>query len=106
MHGVNQTRLICVAWFVLLASAGAGTLSAQTVTAAKTPLPNALGLIPMTLGLEAGSEQYAPLARAILSGLAVSGVVTVFLVPTVYYLIHRNHQHESGENNMLEEVQA
>lgn len=90
MHGVNQTRLICVVWFVLLASAGAGTLSAQTVTAAKTLLPNALRLILMTLGVEAGSEQYAPLACAILSALTVSGIVRVFLVPTVYYPIHRN----------------
>ncbi|MHB1857056.1 MAG: efflux RND transporter permease subunit, partial [Acidobacteriaceae bacterium] len=61
-----------------------------------TTLATALGLIPMALGLEAGSEQYAPLARAILGGLTVSGVVTVFLVPTVYYLIHRKHEGESG----------
>jgi multidrug efflux pump subunit AcrB len=61
-----------------------------------TTLATALGLIPMALGLEAGSEQYAPLARAILGGLTVSGVVTVFLVPTVYYLIHRRHEDESG----------
>ena len=43
----------------------------------------------MALALEPGSEQYAPLARAILGGLAVSVVVTVFLVPTAYLLIHR-----------------
>jgi HAE1 family hydrophobic/amphiphilic exporter-1 len=48
-----------------------------------------LGLIPMALALEAGSEQYAPLARAILGGLTVSGIVTVFLVPSAYLLIHR-----------------
>ena len=60
-----------------------------------TTLATALGLIPMALGLEAGSEQYAPLARAILGGLTVSGVVTVFLVPTVYYLIHRSHENGS-----------
>ncbi len=70
-----------------------------------TTLATALGLIPMALGLEAGSEQYAPLARAILGGLTVSGVVTVFLVPTVYYLIHRNQEHGPDENQMLE-VQA
>ncbi len=72
-----------------------------------TTLATALGLIPMALGLEAGSEQYAPLARAILGGLTVSGVVTVFLVPTVYFLIHRNQQHNSGENDKLDlEVQG
>ena len=53
-----------------------------------TSLATLLGMIPMALGLEAGSEQYAPLARAIIGGLALSVVVTVFLVPAVYLLIH------------------
>ena len=54
-----------------------------------TTLATVLGLIPMALAVEAGSEQYAPLARAILGGLTVSGIVTVFLVPSAYLLIHR-----------------
>jgi hydrophobic/amphiphilic exporter-1 (mainly G- bacteria), HAE1 family len=54
-----------------------------------TTLATVLGLIPMALALEAGSEQYAPLARAILGGLTVSGIVTVFLVPSAYLLVHR-----------------
>jgi multidrug efflux pump subunit AcrB len=68
-----------------------------------TTLATILGLIPMALAIEPGSEQYAPLARAILGGLTVSGMVTVFLVPTAYLLIHlkeaRNEEIEpaSGE---------
>jgi multidrug efflux pump subunit AcrB len=62
-----------------------------------TTLATILGLIPMALALEPGSEQYAPLARAILGGLTVSGIVTVFLVPTAYLLIHRN-QVQKEEN--------
>ena len=54
-----------------------------------TTLATILGLIPMALALEPGSEQYAPLARAMLGGLTVSGLVTVFLVPSAYLLIHR-----------------
>jgi multidrug efflux pump subunit AcrB len=57
-----------------------------------TTMATILGLIPMALALEPGSEQYAPLARAILGGLSVSGIVTVFLVPTAYLLIHRNEE--------------
>jgi multidrug efflux pump subunit AcrB len=53
-----------------------------------TSLATLLGMIPMALGLEAGSEQYAPLARAIIGGLALSVVVTMFLVPAVYLAIH------------------
>ena len=57
-----------------------------------TSLATLLGMIPMAFGLEAGSEQYAPLARAIIGGLAVSVVVTMFLVPAVYLVIHGRHE--------------
>jgi len=57
-----------------------------------TSLATLLGMIPMALGLETGSEQYAPLARAIIGGLGVSVVVTVFLVPAVYLVIHGRHE--------------
>jgi len=58
-----------------------------------TTLATVLGLIPLALALEPGSEQYAPLARAILGGLTVSGIVTVFLVPTAYLIIHHKADH-------------
>jgi multidrug efflux pump subunit AcrB len=57
-----------------------------------TSLATILGMIPMGLALEAGSEQYAPLARAIIGGLTVSVVVTVFLVPAAYLLVHRKEE--------------
>jgi multidrug efflux pump subunit AcrB len=59
-----------------------------------TSIATLLGMIPMALGLEAGSEQYAPLARAIIGGLALSVVVTMFLVPAVYIVIHGRHEAE------------
>jgi multidrug efflux pump subunit AcrB len=57
-----------------------------------TSLATLLGMIPMALGYEAGSEQYAPLARAIIGGLGVSVVLTMFLVPAVYLMIHRRDE--------------
>ena len=66
-----------------------------------TSLATILGLIPMALALEAGSEQYAPLARAIIGGLLVSVVLTVFIVPAAYLVIHRKEEAEGGQ-----EVQA
>jgi multidrug efflux pump subunit AcrB len=54
-----------------------------------TSLATLLALLPMALGVEAGSEQYAPLARAMIGGLGMSVVLTVFLVPAVYLVIHR-----------------
>ncbi|HKE34833.1 MAG TPA: efflux RND transporter permease subunit [Candidatus Acidoferrum sp.] len=53
-----------------------------------TSLATLLGLLPMALKLGTGSEAYAPLARAIIGGLLLSVVVTVYLVPAAYLLIH------------------
>jgi multidrug efflux pump subunit AcrB len=68
-----------------------------------TSLATLLGMIPMALGLEAGSEQYAPLARAIIGGLGISVVVTVFLVPAVYLVIHTYRERNRGTH---QEAQA
>jgi multidrug efflux pump subunit AcrB len=54
-----------------------------------TSLATIIGLLPMALKLGAGSESYAPLARAIIGGLTVSVLLTVFLVPAGYYVTHR-----------------
>ena len=61
-----------------------------------TSLATLLGMMPMALGIEPGSEQYAPLARAVIGGLAVSVVVTVFLVPAVYLIVHGRHDKKSA----------
>jgi len=54
-----------------------------------TSLATLIGLTPLALKLGTGAEAYAPLARAIIGGLAVSVVLTVFIVPAAYYLAHR-----------------
>jgi len=54
-----------------------------------TSLATLIGLLPMATKLGTGSEAYAPLARAIIGGLAVSVVLTVFIVPAAYLLIYR-----------------
>jgi multidrug efflux pump subunit AcrB len=62
-----------------------------------TSLATILGMVPMALALEAGSEQYAPLARAIIGGLTVSVVVTIFVVPAAYLLVHRKEEATEGK---------
>ncbi|MBS0366561.1 MAG: efflux RND transporter permease subunit [Proteobacteria bacterium] len=57
-----------------------------------TSLATLIGLIPMALKIGTGTEAYAPLARAIIGGLAVSVVLTVFIVPAAYYLVHRHEE--------------
>jgi len=47
-----------------------------------------IGMIPMALGLGEGGEQNAPLGRAVIGGLIFATVATLFLVPTVFSIIH------------------
>jgi multidrug efflux pump subunit AcrB len=54
-----------------------------------TSLATMIGLMPMALKLGTGSEQYAPLARAIIGGLTTSVVLTVFIVPAAYLVVYR-----------------
>jgi len=54
-----------------------------------TSLATVIGLLPMALKLGEGSESYAPLARALVGGLVVSVLLTIFLVPAGFYLVYR-----------------
>ena len=62
-----------------------------------TSLATIIGLIPMALKLGTGSEQYTPLARAIIGGLTVSVALTVFLVPAVYLLFYHGKERPTQE---------
>ncbi|HJV67147.1 MAG TPA: efflux RND transporter permease subunit [Geomonas sp.] len=66
-----------------------------------TSLATIIGLLPMALKLGAGSESYAPLARAILGGLTVSVALTVFLVPSAYLLIYGRPKRSSAAAEAL-----
>jgi multidrug efflux pump subunit AcrB len=55
-----------------------------------TSLATIIGLLPMALKMGEGSEAYAPLARALLGGLTVSVICTVFLVPAGFFLAYRS----------------
>ena len=62
-----------------------------------TSLATIIGLIPMALKLGTGAEAYAPLARAIIGGLLVSVVMTVYLVPAAYLWFHRKEDRPAAE---------
>jgi multidrug efflux pump subunit AcrB len=57
-----------------------------------TSLATLIGLIPMAAKMGTGTEAYAPLARAIVGGLAVSVVLTMFIVPAAYLMVYRRHR--------------
>jgi multidrug efflux pump subunit AcrB len=104
MTGIVVSNSILIVEFSGILHAQGLPLLEATVQACKvrlrpilmTSLATLLGMIPMALGLEAGSEQYAPLARAVIGGLGVSVVVTVFLVPAVYLVIHTRRESKHG----------
>ena len=52
-----------------------------------TTLCTLFGLLPLALGLGAGSELQRPLALAVIGGLALSTPITLFLVPTLLVAI-------------------
>jgi multidrug efflux pump subunit AcrB len=53
-----------------------------------TSLATIIGLMPMALKLGTGSESYAPLAQAIIGGLSLSVLFTIFLVPAAFLLAY------------------
>jgi multidrug efflux pump subunit AcrB len=55
-----------------------------------TALAMVLGMLPMSLGLGEGGEQNAPLGRAVIGGLTVATVTTLFVVPVVYSVWRRS----------------
>ena len=52
-----------------------------------TTLCTLFGLLPLALGLGAGSEMQKPLALAVIGGLALSTPITLFIVPTLLVAI-------------------
>jgi len=53
-----------------------------------TALAMIMGMIPMALGMGEGSEQNAPLGRAVIGGLLLATVATLFFVPVFFSVIH------------------
>jgi multidrug efflux pump subunit AcrB len=54
-----------------------------------TALAMILGMLPMALALGEGSEQNAPLGRAVIGGLFAATLMTLFVVPAVYSIFSR-----------------
>jgi multidrug efflux pump subunit AcrB len=57
-----------------------------------TSLATIIGMAPMAMKLGTGSEQYAPLACAIIGGLTASVILTVYIVPAAYLIVYRGRQ--------------
>jgi multidrug efflux pump subunit AcrB len=60
-----------------------------------TAIAMVIGMLPMALALGEGGEQNAPLGRAVIGGLAVATLATLFFVPVVFSLLH-SQVHPTG----------
>jgi len=79
--------------------AGSTRLRAVLMTA----LAMMIGMVPMALGAGEGGEQNAPLARAVIGGLFLATIATLFFVPAVFALLHRNRPARGTNEDMLVE---
>jgi len=62
-----------------------------------TALAMIIGMLPMSLGLGEGGEQNAPLGRAVIGGLLIATLATLFLVPVVYATLRKKAAHRPDE---------
>jgi multidrug efflux pump subunit AcrB len=69
-----------------------------------TALAMILGMSPMALGLGEGGEQNAPLGRAVIGGLLLATVATLFFVPSFFSIVHGYLQKKS--RSRIREKQA
>ena len=53
-----------------------------------TALAMIIGMVPMSLGLGDGGEQNAPLGRAVIGGLLLATIATLFFVPAFFSVVH------------------
>jgi multidrug efflux pump subunit AcrB len=64
-----------------------------------TALAMIIGMAPMALGLGEGGEQNAPLGRAVIGGLTFATIATLFFVPVVFSIVHRNYGRKPAPDN-------
>jgi multidrug efflux pump subunit AcrB len=53
-----------------------------------TTITTVLGLFPLALGIGQGSEFLQPLGVVVFSGLSLATLLTLFLIPCFYVLLH------------------
>ncbi len=54
-----------------------------------------VGMVPMALALEAGSQMEAPLGRAVIGGLLVSTLATLLILPALFAVVMGQSKHVS-----------
>lgn len=80
---INQLRARGRGLFEAIMEAGRARLRPVLMTA----LTTILGMLPLALGLGESGENWAPMARAVMGGLATATVLTLVVVPVIYAIV-------------------
>jgi multidrug efflux pump subunit AcrB len=112
--GVATANSILVVSFAkdeLARGAGAGRAAVEAGFARFRPvlmtaLAMIIGMVPMALGLGEGGEQNAPLGRAVIGGLTLATVATLFFVPAVFALLHGRGRGPEGNAQRESHVES
>jgi multidrug efflux pump subunit AcrB len=67
-----------------------------------TAIAMVLGMIPMSIGAGEGGEQNAPLGRAVIGGLVVATIFTLFIVPIFYSVLRKGLPTSLGMDQRFE----
>lgn len=93
---VVNNAIVLLDYTLLLRKRGLGLADAVTVAGRSrlrpvlmTTLTTFFGMVPMAVSKSVGAEAWNPLGITMLGGLSVSMLVTLVLVPTIYYLFER-----------------
>lgn len=70
-----------------------------------TTLTTALGLLPLSFGFGEGGETQAPLARVVIGGLLSSSLITLVLIPVVYYIFEQRFIFKNIRTEIREIIQ-
>jgi multidrug efflux pump subunit AcrB len=71
-----------------------------------TALAMIIGMVPMALGIGEGAEQNAPLGRAVIGGLLIATVATLFFVPVIFSYLHRKGYHRLATQVEVPEMES
>src|SRR5690606_7339059 len=103
--GVAVANAILLVTFAERSRLAGGTAAAAAVDGAQSRLRPILmtsaamiaGMLPLAIGFGEGGEQTAPLGRAVVGGLVVATVATLFVLPAIFAIIQaRSHRRSTS----------
>ena len=91
---VTKNGIVMVDYMNLLVERGS-TITDAVINGGKsrlrpvlmTSLTTVLGMLPMALGIGEGSEIWQPMGVAVVGGLVMSTLITLFIVPSLYAML-------------------